>query len=54
MFHGGGLRKYKVTVLEKIFDLNITTYYTNIRHVMNGLKGLQMAGEGRNDGKETD
>lgn len=54
MLHGEGLRKYKVIDIEKNFDLNITTYYTNIRHVMNGLKGLQMAGEGRNDGKETD
>lgn len=46
MFHGGGLRKYKVTVMEKNFDLNIIVYYNNIRHVMNVLKGLQMAGEG--------
>lgn len=55
MFHGGGWQKYKVTVMEKNFDLNIIAYYNNIGHVLNVLKGLQMAGEGgRNNGKETD
>ena len=46
MFHGGELQRYKVTVMEKNFDLNITVYYNNIRHIMNGLKGLRIAGEG--------
>lgn len=45
MFHGGGWQKYKVTVMEKKFDRNIIAYYNNIRHVLNVLKGLQMAGE---------
>lgn len=45
-FHGEGLRRYKIIDIEENFDLNIIVYYNNIRHVMNVLKGLQMAGEG--------
>ena len=45
-FHGEGLRRYKIIGIEENFDLNIIVYYNNIRHVMNVLKGLQMAGEG--------